>query len=193
MVDLIFLDRKPGKVLSRTTNTFKLEVSPSAFALGQSIEVIWINTFKGICKFETSVDNLEGNILTLSIPANASKIQRRKTVRVDTKIPAKTSCFINTKIYNLKTPIEFYVLDLSESGMRIATDYDFKEKTNILFDLAISGFVLAITAEVVREIPSKDKKFPFNFGCNFTNISNPDVLRNYIFQIMREDLKRQNS
>lgn len=195
MVNCIFINRKPVELLSKIGSTFTVKVSnQDIFSIGENIEVIWINTYKGIHKFNTTIDAVDEKFsITFSMSADASKVQRRRNVRVDTNIKCTTKCFTSNKIYNLKTPLDFFVLDLSESGMRIACEYEFPEGANILSDLYINGVSIKITIQVIRIIPSKDKKSSFQFGCNIVSIASPDILRNYIFQIMREDLKRNSN
>lgn len=192
MINCIFINRKPVELLSKIGSSFSVRVpSSNIFSIGEAIEVIWINTYKGIHKFNTIIDSIEETYtITFTMPIDVNKIQRRKHVRVDTNLKCKTSCFTSDKIYNLKTPLDLYILDLSESGMRIACEYEFPTGANILSDLYLNDVPIKITIQIVRDIPSKNKKLPFQFGCNIVSISAPDVLRNYIFQIMREDLKR---
>lgn len=90
---------------------FEIEVlhKPEGIVIGHMIE-FYSQTKNGVLFFSTSVSEIEGNTLTVSLPRKHRFLQRRAFTRI--KFPQEIPCRLNDNSYTVNS------VDLSAGGMK---------------------------------------------------------------------------
>ncbi|MBU3111800.1 flagellar brake protein [Clostridium lacusfryxellense] len=166
-------------------------------AKGSMIDVLYYEE-ENLFKFKAFVigrkfENIP--ILLISHPKEIQKIQRRKYVRVPIISTAK---YINVKNQPRTTPSSInpseykkaILIDLSGGGMRIKVHDDIKPNDYLLVSLTINEEEIPIVGQAMRIIKDDDGRFICGLSLNFLDNLTREKIIKYIFQLMREQMKK---
>jgi c-di-GMP-binding flagellar brake protein YcgR len=164
---------------------------------GTTVEVIYYEE-ENIYKFKASVigrkfENIP--ILLLSKPREIEKIQRRKYVRIP--------LISNIKYKNLKneprtnpSKIEdseyedALVVDLSGGGMKIKVKEQIRLDDFLLVSLTIGNENLLVVGQAKRIVKDDEGRFVCGLSFEFLENSTREGIIKFIFQLMREQMKK---
>ena len=164
---------------------------------GSIIDVIYYEE-ENIYKFSSTIigrkfENIP--ILLLAKPEEIKKIQRRRYVRVPL---IKTAKYINLKNepkVNLSTIndskyLKAVLVDLSGGGMRVKVSEEVKDNDFLLVALTVNEEEVLIVGQTKRRIKDNDGRFIC--GLSFESLDNAtrEQLIRYIFQLMRNQMKK---
>lgn len=115
-----FRNSNKGKITEVQNRKFMIEVirEPKGLALSNIME-FYSPTPNGTLYFNSSITQIDGNVLTVRIPLKHRFLQRRAFTRI--KFNKEMECKLDGKTYNVKS------LDLSFGGMKITS----KEALNV--------------------------------------------------------------
>lgn len=157
---------------------------------GEQVEVIYYYN-NDIYKFYTVVRDRKVDqipLILLAHPKEVFKIQRRKFVRVPIVCNIEYSKLENQSNAKL---LKAMMIDLSGGGMRIKLNEEISLGNKIVAYIPVSKEQLILKGEVVRIEKDEDRKRNL-CGVNFLELDerNREKLIRFIFQIMREQMKK---
>lgn len=155
----------------------KINVFNAKIGFRVLVGTVYISTRK-----EMSVDSIY----------NLVERERRNFFRVDMEIPAK----IIFKDSSSKEPVETEVtiMDMSLSGIRFKTEYEFDVNKVFSVELALNKKgVSSFSCQVLRIIDFKDNLY--QYGCEFvySKSEDADLLCSFLFKKQREFLNNRNN
>ncbi|MCB2288890.1 flagellar brake domain-containing protein [Clostridium sp. CS001] len=164
---------------------------------GTAVEVIYYEE-DSIYKFKSSVigrkfENIP--ILLLAQPTEIEKIQRRKYFRITLLNSVKYKNLKNEPKTNPKTieDSEYtngVLLDLSGGGMKIKVAEHVKQNDFLLVSLTINNENLLVVGQAMRIIKDDEGRFVCGLSFEFLDNSTREVIIKFIFQLMREQMKK---
>lgn len=164
---------------------------------GTSVEVIYYEE-ENIYKFKSSVigrkfENIP--ILLLSKPTEIEKIQRRKYFRIPLLSSIKYKNLKNEPKTNPKTieDSEYtnaVLVDLSGGGMKVKVAEQVKQNDFLLVSLTINNENLLVVGQAMRIVKDDEGRFVCGLSFEFLENSTREVIIKFIFQLMREQMKK---
>jgi len=164
---------------------------------GTVIDVIYYEE-ENVYKFKSSIigrkfENIP--ILLISKPTEIIKIQRRKYVRVPLFNSAKYKNLKNEPKTNPKTikSSEYskaILIDLSGGGMKVRVSEEIKMSDFILINIPINGEDILIVGQAKRIIRDDEGRFVCGLSFEFLDNATQERIIKYIFQLMREQMKK---
>ncbi|MBU3214243.1 flagellar brake domain-containing protein [Clostridium estertheticum] len=164
---------------------------------GSIIDVIYYEE-ENIYKFSSTIigrkfENIP--ILLLAKPEEIKKIQRRRYVRVPL---IKTAKYINLKNepkVNLSTIddskyLKAVLVDLSGGGMRVKVSEEIKDNDFLLVALTVNEEEVLIVGQTKRIMKDDDSRFICGLSFEFLDNATQEQLIKYIFQLMRNQMKK---
>lgn len=142
---------------------------------------------KGVAEFESTVNKKSSNEYEIEIPEGILWVQNREDARVAVTIKAKVTQYILGKIFVFDHALDVTILNLSASGLGFITDYKFPEDSCIHLTCNINGWSVDFVLLLVRDI-KMDNGLNF-YGCTISSLSMAEVLKDFIFNEMRRELK----
>jgi len=164
---------------------------------GSLIDVIYYEE-ENLYKFKSIVIGRKFEkipILLLAIPDEIKKIQRRKYVRVPLITTVK---YVNLKNEPKTDPrsIEYntyskaIIVDLSGGGMKVKVFEKIKLNDYLLVSLTINEEEIFLVAQAMRIAKGEDGRFICGLSLNFLDNATREKIITYIFQLMREQMKK---
>lgn len=153
---------------------------------------------KSIYKFSSVVIGRERkniSLIWIAIPTKYKKIQRRKFVRVNLLLKVRYAVVrpdIKLDINSIAS-LEFLdavALDLSGGGIRLNIKEKLKHNNHVVVELPMENKEMFIIGKVVRV--DKDELGNNTYGIKFLNMNfnKQDKIIEYVFKIMREQMKK---
>lgn len=119
--------------------------------------------------------------------------ERRNFFRVDMELPAK-AVFKKISEDKYSTEIDITIMDMSLSGLKFKTDYDFGINKTISVELNLNKKINSnFQCQIIRLIDFKDGIY--KYGCEFvySKTEDADLLCSFLFQKQREFLNDRNN
>ena len=164
---------------------------------GTMIDVIYYED-ENIYKFKSLVigrkfENIP--ILLISKPAEIKKIQRRRYVRVPLisivkYINLKSEPRTNPSTINPSEYSKALLVDLSGGGMKVKVPEQIKLNDYLLVSLTINKEDILIVGRAMRILKEDDGRFICGLSLNFLDNLTREKIIKYIFQLMREQMKK---
>lgn len=176
---------KSGTILNIEGNLFTVELNGTVdgLLLYSEVEVL-VNINSGVLKFNTTIQKIENNILSLIIPEKYSTVQRREYPRIKINIPVT----IEQKEGIIK---ETNTDDISGGGMKIFSDKEIERGIEFVAKLKITnGKNIKTIFKVLRTTKENQDNKDFILSGKFADISHSD--RTTIIQLcFRKQLEQK--
>lgn len=176
---------KSGTILNVDENLFTVELKGTldSLLIYSEVEVL-VNINSGVLKFNTTIQKIENNILSLIIPEKYSTVQRREYPRIKINIPV-------TIEQNEGTNKETSTDDISGGGMKIFSDKEIERGIEFVAKLKITnGKNIKTIFKVLRTTKESQDNKDFILSGKFADISHSD--RTTIIQLcFRKQLEQK--
>jgi c-di-GMP-binding flagellar brake protein YcgR len=164
---------------------------------GTTLEVIYYEE-ENIYKFKSSVigrrfENIP--IILLAQPKEIQKIQRRKYFRIPLISSVKYKNLKNNPKTNPSTikDSEYskaLMVDLSGGGMKVKVSQQVKLDDFLLVSLTIDNENVLIVGQAMRVVKDDEGRYTCGLSFEFLENSTREIIIKYIFQLMREQMKK---
>ncbi|MBW9154931.1 flagellar brake protein [Clostridium tagluense] len=164
---------------------------------GDIIDVIYYED-ENLYKFKSSVigrkiENIP--ILLVSKPLEIEKIQRRKYVRISLINTAKYKNLKNQSKISPKTIdeseyLKASIVDLSGGGMKVRVSEEIVKNDFILVNLTVNNEDIHIVGQAKRIQKDDEGRFVCGLSFEFLDNLTRERIIKYIFQLMREQMKK---
>lgn len=164
---------------------------------GAIIDVIYYEE-ENLYKFESSVlgrkfENIP--ILLIAKPVDIKKIQRRKYVRIPIISSVKYVNLKNQPRTNPKTLtssqyLKAVLVDLSGGGMRVRVTEEVKVNDFLMMSLTVNNEDTFMVGQVMRIVKDDEGRYYCGLSFEFLDIATRERIIKYIFQLMRDQMKK---
>lgn len=172
-----------GKILDINERNFSLELFHEPIGITpQRIMEFYSSTKNGMLYFTSSAAEINGNILTISIPRKHRFLQRRTFTRV--KFIQSLILTSGDKTYNAES------VDLSSGGMKLKTDssINIDDEYNLAIKL-LGGSSITCTYQPMKI--EKNSDGTYTLSGRFQNMDNADKMKLTQF-CMRKNIENLN-
>lgn len=178
-----FKNSNKGKVLQVGIDGFRMELKYKPEGLIKNhICDFYSLTDNGYLYFESYIENLENNVLTVANPVKHRFLQRRKFTRI--KFIEDIELICDDITHNART------LDISAGGMKLQTkeNVDIEKEYKITIKLTEEN-IIKCKYQLIR-VEKKDNGY-YTISGRFTNLSNIDKMTLVQF-CMKKDMENLN-
>jgi len=178
-----FKNTNKGKVLNVSTDGFKMELKykPEGLFVNHICD-FYSFTDNGYLYFESYIQSLENNIITIANPVKHRFLQRRKFTRIKFIEELELTC--NNITHKIRT------LDLSAGGMKIQTQENIDIETEYNVSLKLSDEQEIKCKYQLIRIEKGDNGL-YTISGRFTSLSNIDKMTLVQF-CMKKDMENIN-
>ncbi|MFA7658148.1 MAG: PilZ domain-containing protein [Candidatus Gastranaerophilaceae bacterium] len=178
-----FKNSNKGRVIEVQDGKFLLEVfhEPDGILPNKLME-FYSQTKNGMLYFVSSATDIDGNIITVSIPGKHRFLQRRAFTRI--KLAKNINCKSGKNIYKIA------LIDLSAGGIKFKTDEHLN--IDIEYDLSIpllNGQNIKCKLQLIRIEKNEDKSY--TLSGRFKKMANIDKMTLVQF-CMRKNIENAN-
>jgi c-di-GMP-binding flagellar brake protein YcgR len=178
-----FKNANKGRVLDVSMEGFRMELKykPSGLIKNHVCDFYSL-TDNGYLYFESYIQDLENNVVTIANPVKHRFLQRRKFTRIKYIADLKLVC--NDTVHKVRT------LDLSAGGMKIRTEDNIDIEKEYKVELTLSEEqVVKCKYQLIRV--EKGDNGLYTISGKFTNLSNIDKMTLIQF-CMKKDMENLN-
>ena len=178
-----FKNSNKGKVLDVSVDGFRMELKYKPEGLLKNhICDFYSLTDNGYLYFESYIQNLENNVVTIANPVKHRFLQRRKFTRI--KFMEDLELVFNDTVHKVRT------LDLSAGGMKLRTEENIDIEKEYKVSLKLSNEQEVHCKYQLIRVEKGDNGL-YTISGRFTNLSNIDKMTLIQF-CMKKDMENKN-
>lgn len=178
-----FKNSNKGKVLDVNMDGFRMELKYKPEGLLKNhICDFYSMTDNGYLYFESYIQNIENNVISIANPVKHRFLQRRKFTRI--KFNEDLTLEYNGSSYNVRT------LDISAGGMKLRSQENINMENEYKVSIKLSNDQNIECKYQVIRMEKSDNGF-YTISGRFTNLSNIDKMTLVQF-CMKKDMENMN-
>ena len=178
-----FKNSNKGKVLDVSVDGFRMELKYKPEGLLKNhICDFYSLTDNGYLYFESYIQNIENNVVTIANPVKHRFLQRRKFTRI--KFMEDLELVFNDTVHKVRT------LDLSAGGMKLRTEENIDIEKEYKVSLKLSNEQEVHCKYQLIRVEKGDNGL-YTISGRFTNLSNIDKMTLIQF-CMKKDMENKN-
>ena len=178
-----FKNSNKGKVLDVSVDGFRMELKYKPEGLLKNhICDFYSLTDNGYLYFESYIQNIENNVVTIANPVKHRFLQRRKFTRI--KFMEDLELVFNDTVHKVRT------LDLSAGGMKLSTEENIDIEKEYKVSLKLSNEQEVHCKYQLIRVEKGDNGL-YTISGRFTNLSNIDKMTLIQF-CMKKDMENKN-